>query len=144
MQPSTGSIEFTADDGTVSHGPEAQAAWEQYVIQAEGEHRGAVQSLAPTARRAYAQYKRTGVLPKPQVRTTPRPRGAGRPAARRSAQRSSARSGDSGDSEGSEPPARGRRLNGRQEINEWVAERKRVLDALTQDEHPRLDGEVRS
>ena len=94
------------DDGNVCHGVGAEAGWEQYFTQAQAEHQAAVESLTPAGRRAYAQYKRTGVVPAPQfVRTAPRPRGAGRPAVRRAAQRSSARSGDSGDGEGSEPSA---------------------------------------
>jgi hypothetical protein len=87
---------------------------------------------------AYAQYaKRTHPRPQPRPPTT-RPRGAGRPRARRLS-RSCTPSGDSGDPDPEPEPSRRRRLNSRDEIERWLAERRRVLSALQTERQLRLE-----
>jgi hypothetical protein len=131
MQPSSCTIQAESDDVIVMDSPEAVARLNAEIDRVQAHNRRVLRRLTPQGRRAFATYMRTGIRPVPiPARMAPRPRGAGRPADRRSAQRSSARSGDSGDSEGSEPPPHGRRLSGRAEINAWAAQRKAVLDAL--------------
>jgi hypothetical protein len=56
--------------------------------------------------RGESVIKRRQFVPPPILRTAPRARGAGRPAARRTVTRSSAASGDSGDPDPSTPPSR--------------------------------------
>jgi hypothetical protein len=114
-------------------------------------HRHAVAEQADEAERMGPEQRRASGVPDPatlrrhlarvdyslgsEPRTGPRPRGAGRPRARRVA-RASTRSGDSGD-DGPEPPgaARGaRRLSSREEIEEWAHERYETLKALYESE----------
>jgi hypothetical protein len=71
-----------------------------------------------------------GHVPRPHVaRTSPRPRGAGRPRAR-AIVRSSSRGGDSGDPDEPGPGPRAGRLETQAAILAWVAERTRTLAAL--------------
>lgn len=98
-----------ADDGTVTHGYEADAVFAAHCDDVQARRRAALRKMSPTMRRSYVTYLRTGRIPTtPTTPTTARPRGAGRPRTRTSsARRSSERSGDSGDdSDPSEPPER--------------------------------------
>ena len=91
-----GDATYVSGDGSVLTGAAALDAGDRYIARAEAEHRAALHKMTPQARRAYAAYMRTGVVHAPvQVRTTPRPRGAGAPRVRR-VPRAVTRSGDSG------------------------------------------------
>jgi hypothetical protein len=87
-----------------------------------------------------AQYARRGRA-RDRKPSTGRPRGADSPRARR-VSRSSMRAADSGD-DGPEPePPRRRRVNGRDEIERWLAERRRALDALQTERQLELEERV--
>jgi hypothetical protein len=99
--------QIVIDDGIQYHGEEAVARAAEHFRAVEAHNRQYVERLTPRERGELERYLLTREVPRrAPARTVPRPRGAGRPAVRRSASRSSSRTGDSGDDD-PEPPGGG-------------------------------------
>jgi hypothetical protein len=71
---------FIAEDGSVFYDTDARQSASKHIAQNQEEHVARLRRLTPAARRVYATYKRTGVLPLPVPRPPTRARSSRGPA----------------------------------------------------------------
>jgi len=85
---------FIAEDGSVFYDTDARQSASEHIAQNQEEHEARLRRLTPAARRVYATYKRTGVLPLPAPRPPTRARSSRGPTPirRRGSRRGSTRS----------------------------------------------------